>query len=104
MGRVDLQVDWLSVDPFIVSCYSCSLRFDFTLDLGEVIESAPGDMMELAPFLLPRYARWCVGDVNFVAIWLVVAVAGQVDELQDERPASDDAAPSGEEVSTDDVL
>lgn len=29
---------------------------------------------------------------------------GNVDELEDEGPASDDAAATGEEISTDDIL
>lgn len=104
MRRVDLQVDWLPVDSFIVSCYSCRLRLDLTLNLGEVVESTASDMMKLCPFLLPCYALRRVWNVHVVPIWLIVSVARQVDELQDQRSASDDSAPSGEKVSADNVL
>lgn len=104
MGRVDLQVNWLSVDPLVVSCYPGRLRLDFTLNLGEVVESPSRDMKKLCPFLLPCYTLRCVWNVHVVPIWPIVTVARQVDELQNQRPASDDSATSGEEVSADNVL
>jgi hypothetical protein len=61
-------------------------------------------MEELAPFLLPGYACRCVWDVHFIVVVGVFPVAGEVDELEDERPPGDDATASGKEVSADDVL
>jgi hypothetical protein len=92
MRRVNLQVDGLPVDALVVSCYPRCLRFDFTFDLGEVVEPPPGYMMELSPFLLACYTCWCMWDMYFVAGGFVVAVAGEVDELENERSPCYDAA------------
>lgn len=104
MRRVNLEVDGLPVDAFVVPCYPRCLRFDFALDLGEVIEPPPGDMMKLSPFLLACYTRSSMRDMYFVAGGLVVAVTGEVDELENERSSCYDAASPGQEISADDVL
>jgi hypothetical protein len=100
---VDLQVDGLPVDALVVSCYSRRLVLDLALDVGEVVEPLAGDVEELAPFLLAGYTGWCVGHVDLVVV-VFVAFAREVDELEDERPAGDDAAATGKEVLADNVL
>ena len=102
--RVDLEINGLSVDSLVVSCYPRGLVLDLASDLGEVVVSPPRDVQELSPLLLPSNTRWGMRDVNFIVLVGIVAFAGEVDELEDERSSSDDAATSGQEVSTDDVL
>jgi hypothetical protein len=102
--RVDLEVDGLSVDALVVSCDSGRLVLDLAPDLGEVVVSPPGDVEELSPFLLSGDARGGVGNVDLIVFVGVFALAGQVDELQDERASGHDAVASGEKVSADDVL
>jgi hypothetical protein len=104
MWGVDLQVDGLSVDALVVSCYPCRLVLDLASDLGEVVELPPWDMQELSPFLLSSNTRRGVGDVHFILIVGIVAFAREVDELENERPSGDDATTSGQEVSSDNVL
>lgn len=104
MRRIHLEVNGLSVDALVVSCYPRRLVLDLAPDLGEVVVSPPWDVEKLAPFLLSRDACWCVGDVHFVFVVGVFAFAGKVDELKDERPPGDNATASGEEVSADNVL
>jgi hypothetical protein len=102
--RVDLEVDGLPVDALVVSCDPGRLVLDLAPDLGEVVVSPPGDVQELAPFLLPGDARGGVGDVDLVVLVSVFALAGQVDELEDERASGHDAAASGQKVSADNVF
>ena len=54
--------------------------------------------------MLPRYAGWCVWYVNFIVFVGILALAGEVDKLENERSPCYDAAASGEEVPADDVL
>jgi hypothetical protein len=104
MWRVDFQIDGLAVDALVVSCYPRRLGLDFALYLGEVVDSPAGNVKKLAPLLLSCYARRRMWDVYFVALVLVLALTGQVDELQDEWPPGNDAASSREEVPSDDIL
>lgn len=104
MRGVDLEVDGLAVDALVVPGDARRLGLDLALDLGEVVEPATRDVQKLAPFLLPGDAGWRVRHVHLVVLVGVVPLAGQVDELQNERAAGDDAAASGQEVSADDVL
>ena len=104
MRRVDLEVDGLPVDALVVSCYPRRLALNLLSDLIKVVELAPWDVEELAPFLLPCYARRCVWDVHFIVLVGVFSVAGEVDELENERPPGDDATASGKKVSANDVL
>tara|TARA_R110002003_G_scaffold59_19_gene5376 strand:+ start:1958 stop:2278 length:321 start_codon:yes stop_codon:yes gene_type:complete len=103
MRRVDFEVDGLSVDALVVSCYPRRLGFDFASDLGEVVELPPWDVEEFSPFLLASDTCWRVWDVHFVAL-VLISLAGKVDELQNKWPPGNDATTSGEEVSADDVL
>jgi hypothetical protein len=100
---VDLQADRLSADALVVSCYPRRLVLDFAPNLFEVVELPAGNMEELCEFLLPRYARWCVWHVDFIVV-VFFAFARDVDELQNERSACDDAAATGKEIFADDVL
>ena len=61
-------------------------------------------MKEFAPFLLSCDTCWGVRDMDLVILVGVLAFAGEVDELEDERPPGNDAAASGEKVSADNVL
>ena len=104
MRRIDLEIDWLPVDAFVVSCYPRGFILDFALNLGEVVEPPARNMKELSPFLLAGNARWSVRDVDLVAFVCIFALAREIDELQDKWPPSYDAAASRQEVSADDVL
>jgi len=104
MRRVYLQVDRLSIDALVVSCYPGSLCLDLPFYLGKVIKSPPGYMMELSPFLLSSYTSGSMWDVDFIIGGLVVSLAGKIYELKNERSSSDDAASSRKEISADDVL
>lgn len=102
--RVDLEVDGLSVDALVVSCYPGCLGLDLASNLGEVVESPSRMVEKLAPFLLACNAGGCVWDMNLVIFRLVFALARQVDELQDQRSPRDDAASSRQKVSTYNVF
>ena len=105
MRRINLQVDWLPVDALVVSCYSRRLILDFTPNLGKVPKAAPGNVVELGPFLiLACYARRCMRNVYFVVGGFVVAFRGKIDELKDEWSPCYDAASSREEISANDVF
>ena len=70
----------------------------------KVIEPPARDVTELAPFVLSRDRGRSVWHVDFVIAGFVFAVGGNVDELEDEGSAGDDAGATREEVATDDVL
>ena len=102
--RVDLEVDGLSVDAFVVASNSRRLILDLALHLLEVVESSTGYVIELAPFVLSGYRCGSMRHVDFIVARFVFAVGGYVDELQDERSSSDNAGASREEVAADDVF
>jgi hypothetical protein len=104
MRRVDLQVDWLAVDTFVVASNSRCFGFNLALNLGEVVEPPPRNVEEFSPLLLTCYTGWGVRNMDFIVLVGVVALARDVDELEDERSSSNDAAASGEKVPADDVL
>lgn len=60
--------------------------------------------MELGPFALTSNTCWCMGNMDIVTLWLVVAFARDVDELKDEWPPRYDAAAAWKEVSADNVF
>ena len=101
--REDLQADRLPADALVVSRYPRRLVLDLALDLLEVEELAAGNVEELGELLLAGYACRCVWNVDFIAV-VFVAFAREVDELQNERSACDDAAATGQEIFADDVL
>jgi hypothetical protein len=103
--RVDFKVDGLPVDALVVSRYPRRLVLNFAPDVAKVVEAPTGRVQKLAPFLLlRRYAGRSVGGVRFVVLVYAFPLAGEVDELEDERPPCHDAAASGEKVSADNVL
>lgn len=79
--RVDLEINGLSVDSLVVSCYPRSLVLDLAPDLGEVVVSPPWNMQKLSPFLLPRNTGWSMRHVDFIVVVGVIVFAGKVDEL-----------------------
>lgn len=81
MRGVDFEINGLSVDALVVSCYPCCLGLDFTLNLGEVVESPTRNVQKLGPFVLACDAGRSVGYVDFIVVRTVFAVAGKVDEL-----------------------
>lgn len=101
---VYLEVDGLPVDALVVACYSRRLGFDFALDLSEVVEPAPWDVQKLPPFLLAGHAGRGMWNVHFIVLVGVVSFAGQVYELEDERPPGNDAAASREKVPADNIF
>jgi hypothetical protein len=105
MGRVDLEVYGLPIDALVVSCYPRRLVLDFASNLAEVIELASCNVKELCPFLLLAcYARGRVWDVDFIVLGLVVAVARDVDQLENKRSPCHDTTSSREEISANDIL
>ena len=101
MGRVDLQVDGLSVYPLVVPCYARRLIFNFALDLLEVPEPSPRYMVEFRPLILRGDSCGCMRFRSFVVVWLV---GRDVDELEDERSPGHYTGTPRQEVSPDDVL
>lgn len=104
MWREDLQVDRLSVDALVVTCYPCSLCLDLTLHFSKVVPPSGRHMMEFGPFPLYCDARWSMQDVYLVICRPVVSLARDVDELEDERSPCNDATASGQKISSDNVL
>jgi hypothetical protein len=104
VGRVDLEVDRLAVYALVVSSNPRRLGFDLAFNLGEVIKPPPGDVQELSPLLLACYTGRGVRNMNFVVFVSVVAFARDVDELEDKRSSSNDAAASREKVPANNVL
>lgn len=105
MRGVDFKIDGLSVNAFVVSCYPSCLVLNLAPDFGKVVEASTRNMKELSPFLLlAGKAGWGVGNMNLFIVIVVFTFTGQVDELQDKWPPSDDATTSGKKVSADDIL
>ena len=104
MWGVDLEVDGLPVDTLVVSCNSGCLIFDFSLYLGEIIESPSGYVQEFTPFLLSGYTSRSVWHMDFIVFLSILPFARKVDELKNKRSAGNDTAASRQEVSTDNVL
>ena len=42
--------------------------------------------------------------MNLIVVWPVVSGARDVDELENQRPTSDNTTSSGQEISADDVF
>lgn len=100
MRGENLEVDGLAINALIASRNSRSLIFDFPLDIAKIGEPPVGDVVKLGPFVPSSLSRVPVGGVRVV----LALFAWDVDELQNERPPSNDAAATGEEISADDVL
>ena len=100
MWRKYFEVDGLAIDALVAPCDSCSLVFDFPLDIAEVVEPPVGDVVELGPFISSRL----IGVPVDRGPCILTIIARNVDELQDEGPSSNDTAASGEKISADNVL
>lgn len=104
MWRVNLEVNGLSVDALVISSYPRCLVLNLPLDLAKILEPPAGQVVELRPFVLCSNACRRVWCVDLIVIWLVSALAGDVDELQNQRSSSDNAASSREKVLSNDVF
>lgn len=104
MRRVDFQVDGLSVDALVRARNARRLGLDLASDFLEVVEAATGHVVELSPLVLSGHCCRSVWHVDFMIAGFVGTFGGQVDELEDERTAGDDAAATREEISADDIL
>jgi hypothetical protein len=104
MRRIDLEVDRLSVDALVAPRDARSLCFNLPFDLGEIKPSPAGNVVKFRPFLLAGDAGWCVRHVYFIGGGFVVPFAGNVNELQNQRPSRNYAASPGQEVSADNVF
>jgi hypothetical protein len=60
-------------------------------------------MMELCPLALRLYTGSGMWDVNRIAL-RSIGFAWDIDELQNEGPSGDNAAPTWEKISADNVL
>lgn len=102
--RVDFEVDGLSVDALVTSCYPGRLILNLSLDLAKVIELAARNVTELAPLILTGYTGGSVWYIELIAFRLVLSLAWHIDELQNERSSGDDAASTRQEIPSDNVL
>lgn len=99
--RVDLKVDRLAIDAFVVSSYPRGLVLDLPLDIAKIVEASVGYVMELSPLAPTGRAGIPVGNMNSVKLDFIL---GDVDELKDQGSSSDDTTAAGQEISADDVL
>lgn len=99
--RVDFQVDGLAVDALVASCNSRRLIFNFPLHIPKVGEPPVGNMVELCPLIPESLVGIPVASGKGV---LGLILAGDVDQLQNQGPASHNATASGKEVSPNDVF
>lgn len=101
MRRVDFQVDGLSVDSLVGTGDARRLIFDLALDIGKVVETSIGNVVELCPLGTSRSG----GRAETVLCSVGgVLVLGNVDELQDKRATGNNTTASGQEISADNVL
>ena len=100
VGRVDLEVDGLTVDALVATGYSRRLVLDLPLDVAEISEPPVGNVMKLGP-LIPRS---CSGiPVSRVECVLGLALR-YVDQLQNQGSPGDDATAAGQEIAANDIL
>ena len=52
MRRVDLQMDWLSIDAFVVASDARGLILNLSLHVCKVLKSPAGNVVEFGPFIL----------------------------------------------------
>lgn len=104
VGRVDFEVNGLSVDALVVACYSRRLILNLPFHFTEVVEAATHHVVELGPLILTSNTCGSVWDIDLIAIRFVVSGAWNIDELQNQRPARDNAASSGQKVPSYYVL
>lgn len=87
MWRVDLQIYGLPVNSLVVSCDSGRFIFNLPLHILKFREPSVGQVMELCPFGLRGHCVCCMGFPGLV-------IAGNIDELKNQRSSSDDTATS----------
>ena len=92
MWRIDFEIYRLPIDALIIACYSRCLVFNFSLDVLKFRKPSIWYVVELSPFWLCSYRGRCV------SFWGII-VSGDVDELEDERPSSNDTTAPGKEIS-----
>ncbi len=104
MWGVDLQVDGLPVDALVVSCYPRCLGLNLAPDLCKIIEPLAGNVQKLSPLLLSCYTGRGVRHVYLITLFGILALAREVNQLENERSPRYDATASREKVPADDVL
>lgn len=103
MWGIDLEVDGLTSDALVVAGHSGGLIFDLALDVAKVGVAPVGDVVELAPFARARDICIVLGGMRSLLRGVVILVR-DVDELEDQGPACDDAAAAGQKVTANNVL
>lgn len=101
MGRVDLQVNGLSVDAFVAARHTACFVLYLPLDVRKVCEAPIGNVVEFGPFG-PSSSVW--GLVGIQSRVGRVGIFGNVDKLENKGSTSDDATSSRQEVSAHNVL
>lgn len=101
MRGVDFEIDGLSIDALVAASDSCGFIFNFPFDIGKVVEPSVGYVMKLCPFRSAGSRRRTIRVICWVRRGVIIE---DVDELQNQGPASDDAASSGQEISADNVF
>jgi hypothetical protein len=77
MWGVDLEVDGLAIDAFVVSRNPRGLILDLPLDVAEVVEPPVRDVVKLSPLV-----RSGLGRVPVVGVRVIPGIfAGHIDEL-----------------------
>lgn len=101
MRRVNLQVDRTPVDSLVASSNSSSLRLNLPTNLGKVVEPSVGLVKELSEF----YRLWRRSITGRLGRRFgFVFIAGDVDQLKNERTTSDNSGTARKEIPSDDVL
>lgn len=91
MRRKDLEVDGLAVDALVRSRNPCRLVLDLALDITEIVESPVRDVVKLGPLV-----RGGLVGIPVARLRVILALfTRNVDQLEDERSPSDDAAATG---------
>lgn len=103
MWRIDLEVDGLASDALVVAGHSGGLILDLALDVAKVGVAPVGDVVELAPFARSRDICVVLGRMGNL-LRGVDTLVRDVDELEDQRPASDDTTAAGQKVTANNVL
>lgn len=101
MGRVDLEVDGLSVNTLVGSGNSGGLVLNLALDVGEVVEASVGNVVELSPLGASR--RVGGAEAILYGLWCVL-ILGNIDELQNEGASGANTAASRQKISADNVF
>lgn len=103
MWGVDLEVYGLASDALVVAGHSGGLILDLALDVAKVGVAPVGDVVELGPFAGSRDICVVLGRVRDL-LRSVETLVRDVDELENQRPASDDTAAAGQKVTANNVL